>query len=71
MNQAISKAELQKILQRGLKTGKWSVFQFNKPGLELVLPSAAFLEEHPQFTDMNFRDLNAFRNYHHATRDLY
>lgn len=67
MEPLINKAELQKILERGLVTGKWSVFQFNKPGLEPILPSKEFLEENPQFSDMNYRDLEAFRRYRHAT----
>lgn len=72
MKSAINPKELQKILERGLKAGLWSVFQFNAPGCEPVLPSAEFLDEHPQFKDMNFRDLVSFRKLHpNATRDLY
>jgi hypothetical protein len=33
-----------------------------------VLPSREFLEEHPQFLDMTFRDMTAFRNHHHNGR---
>lgn len=64
MEPLINKTELQQILERGLKTGKWSVFQFNAPGCEPVLPSHEFLKENPQFRDMNHRDLNAFRKHH-------
>lgn len=61
MEPLISKGELVSILERGLLTGKWSVLQFNKGGPDVVLPSKEFLEQHPQFTDMQFRDLAAFR----------
>ena len=67
MEPLINKAELQQILERGLVTGKWSVFQFNAPGLEPILPGKDFLEQHPQFSDMNFRDLEAFRKHHNNT----
>lgn len=71
MEPLINKAKLQKILESGLLNGKWSVLQFNKPGLEPILPSYEFLAENEQFTDMNYRDLNAFAQLHHATRDTY
>lgn len=62
MEPLISKGELRSILERGLLTGKWSVLQFNKGGRDVVLPGKEFLEQHPQFQDMEFRDLAAFRN---------
>jgi len=65
MEPLISKGELVSILERGLLTGKWSVLQFNKGGHDVVLPSREFLEQHPQFTDMQFRDLAAFRKEGH------
>lgn len=65
MEPLISKGELVSILERGLLTGKWSVLQFNKGGPDVVLPSKDFLERNPQFTDMQFRDLAAFRKEGH------
>ena len=64
MERVIDPGQLRSILERGLKTGKWSITQFNKGGRDLVLPAKTFLEEHPQFMDANFRDLEAFRNFH-------
>ena len=62
--QLTSHAELQRILEQGLITGKWSVLQFNKSGRDVVLPSRAFLQEHPEFEDMELRDMAAFRRCH-------
>jgi len=62
--QLTSHAELQRILEQGLITGKWSVLQFNKTGRDVVLPSRAFLQEHPEFEDMELRDMAAFRRHH-------
>lgn len=62
--QLTSHAELQRILEQGLITGKWSVLQFNKTGRDVVLPSRAFLQEHPEFEDMELRDMAAFRRCH-------
>jgi len=62
--QLTSHAELQRILEQGLITGKWSVLQFNKTGRDVVLPSRAFLQEHPEFEDMELRDMAAFRRFH-------
>ena len=62
--QLTSHAELQRILEQGLITGKWSVLQFNKTGRDVVLPSRAFLQEHPEFEDMELRDMAAFRRRH-------
>lgn len=66
MEQLISSVALQKILERGLVTGKWSIAQFNAGARgEKVLPTAGFLKDHPQFLDMNFRDLPAFKRANH------
>jgi hypothetical protein len=65
MEPLMSEAELRRILEHGLRTGKWSVFQFNKTCKKPILPSRDFLEECPQFLDMNYRDLSAFRTHHH------
>lgn len=67
MEPLISLTELQSILERGLVTGKWSIAQFNKKGREPVLPSREFLEANPQFLDMAFRDMEAFRKHHHGS----
>jgi len=56
--------EVRGILERGLLTGKWPTLQFNKEGLDMVLPSPPFLVEHPQFQAMDFRDLEPFRKHH-------
>ena len=64
MEPLISKGELRSILERGLLTGKWSVLQFNKKGRDVVLPSKDFLDKNPQFQDMDFRDMDAFRRHH-------
>jgi hypothetical protein len=47
-----------------LVTGKWSVLQFNKSGRDVVLPTKEFLAQHPQFENMEFRDMAAFRKHH-------
>ena len=64
MERVIDPKSLRGILERGLLTGKWSITQFNKGGRDLVLPAKTFLEEYPQFMDANFRDLEAFRDFH-------
>ena len=65
MERVIDPGQLRSILERGLKTGKWSIEQFNKSGArDFVLPSKEFLEENPQFMDAKFRDLEAFRDFH-------
>lgn len=65
MEPLISKTEIRSILERGLLSGKWSVLQFNKGGRDVVLPSKEFLDANPQFMDMEFRDLVAFRKMGH------
>ena len=68
MEPIISIDELRQIMQRGLLAGHWSVLQFNKGGRDVVLPSKEFLEKHPQFQDVEFRDMAAYRKlYNHAT----
>jgi hypothetical protein len=62
MQQLLSPASLQEILEKGLVGGLWSIQQFNrtsKPG-EPVLPTPGFLTDHPEFYDKGFRDLRAF-----------
>lgn len=66
MQPLIDAHQLQSILERGLLTGKWSISQFNKTARNPVLPRREFLEEHPQFLDMNLRDMDAFRKTHHT-----
>lgn len=58
-------AELRSILERGLITGKWSIIQFNKGARDVILPSKEFLEDNPVFLDMDFRDMDAFREHGH------
>jgi hypothetical protein len=64
MDPLMTLSELRGILERGLVTGKWSVLQFNKSGRDVVLPTKEFLAQHPQFEDMEFRDMAAFRRHH-------
>jgi hypothetical protein len=64
MDPLMTLSELRGILERGLVTGKWSVLQFNKSGRDVVLPTKEFLAQHPQFEDMEFRDMAAFRKHH-------
>lgn len=64
MEPLMTLSELRGILERGLITGKWSVLQFNKSGRDVVLPTKEFLAQHPEFEDMEFRDMAAFRKMH-------
>jgi hypothetical protein len=64
MEPLMTLSELRGILERGLVTGKWSVLQFNKSGRDVVLPTKEFLAQHPQFENMEFRDMAAFRKHH-------
>jgi hypothetical protein len=64
MEPLMTLSELRGILERGLITGKWSVLQFNKSGRDVVLPTREFLAQHPEFEDMEFRDMAAFRKVH-------
>ena len=64
MEPLITLDALRGILERGLLTGKWSVLQFNKGGRDVVLPSKEFLANNPQFQNMEFRDMEAFRRHH-------
>jgi hypothetical protein len=66
MDPLMTLSELRGILERGLVTGKWSVLQFNKSGRDVVLPTKEFLAQHPQFENMEFRDMAAFRKHHGA-----
>ena len=71
MERLIDQSQLQAILERGLVTGKWSIAEFNRRDYwseipaaldrAKVLPSSGFLKDHPQFLDMNFRDLPALQ----------
>jgi len=72
----IDRTQLQGILERGLLTGKWSIAQFNRVDYwtelpskpkEQILPSHGFLKDHPQFLDMNFRDLPAYARANHRS----
>jgi hypothetical protein len=63
----LPKEQLRRILHRGLLAGYWSVEQFNHdlpPHAEFTLPTWDFLDAHPRFADMFFRDLEAYRNRH-------
>ena len=52
---------LQGILEMGLVKGLWSVAQFNKKADKPTHPSVAFVLEHPEFRDHNFRDLDTYK----------
>lgn len=73
MEPLISKNSLRRLLESGLLSGKWSISQFNVhrplPGQEWrpapIFPSREFLEQHPQFIDQDFRDLESYRKHNH------
>ena len=75
MEPLIDRASLQKILERGLITGKWSIHQFNGRDYpheipspiskQHVKPSSEFLKANPQFLEFEFRDLSAFKRANH------
>ena len=75
MEPLIDSASLQKLLERGLITGKWSITQFNgrdywheiktQKTKQHILPSSEFLKANPQFLDQNLRDLSAFKRAGH------
>ena len=75
MEPLIDSASLQKILERGLITGKWSTAQFNgrdyfseippSKSKQHVKPSSEFLKAHPEFLELNFRDLSAYKRTNH------
>ena len=77
MERLIDQSQLQGILERGLVTGKWSIAEFNRRDYRSEIPSAAdrakvlpgagFLKDHPQFLDMNFRDLSAYKRANHRS----
>jgi hypothetical protein len=61
MQSLIGSNELQKVLEKGLVGGLWSIDQFNRHRkAEPVLPRAGFLSDHPEFFDKNFRDMGAY-----------
>lgn len=68
MQPLIDAHELIRILERGLEGGLWSIAQFNSKSANPVLPSKEFLEGHPQFLDMNYRDMDAYYSKHHNVR---
>jgi hypothetical protein len=65
MEQLINRSELRAILERGLTHGLWSIIQFNKGIVDVILPSKGFLEDNPVFLDMDYRDLEAFEKQGH------
>ena len=75
MEPLIDRASLQKILERGLITGKWSIDQFNgrdyffeiqtSKSKQHVKPSSEFLKANPQFLKKGFRDLSAYERANH------
>jgi hypothetical protein len=65
MEPLMTRAQLRGILERGLLTGKWSIIQFNKGVIDVVLPSKEFLEDNPVFLDMDYRDMDAFNKHNH------
>ncbi len=62
--------KLRRIMQCGLLNGYWSVAQFNREvplNANFTLPTWDFLDAHPRFADMHFRDLEAYRSRHNDT----
>ena len=51
---------LQKILERGLLNGWWSVEDFNRQATRPTLPSVEFLYRHERFREYSFRDMTAY-----------
>lgn len=68
MQPLIDARELINILERGLEGGLWSIAQFNAKSVNPVLPRKEFLEGHPKFLDMNYRDMDAYNSRHHNVR---
>lgn len=68
MKPLIEAHELRDILERGLRGGLWSIADFNAKAVSLVLPSREFLEDHPEFLDVNFRDMKAYNSRQHSVR---
>ena len=75
MQRLVSDDELQRILERGLLTGKWSIAQWNRKDYwhetkfhkrRAIFPRPGFLKDHPEFLDRNFRDLEAFKRHEHS-----
>jgi len=69
----LPKDRIQKILHRGLMAGLWSVEQFNHDlpaHAEFTLPTWDFLDAHPRFADMFFRDLEAYHKRPNSTTIL-
>lgn len=61
----LPKEHRRRLLERGLLAGYWSISQFNRglrPYMEPTLPDWDFLDAHPEFTDMEHRDLAAFHS---------
>ena len=75
MQPLIDFGSLQKLMERGLVTGKWSVNQFNSRDYwseiptsktkQLILPSSEFIQANPQFLNKDFRDLSAYKRANH------
>ena len=53
---------LQKILERGLLNGWWSVEDFNRQVTRPTFPSVEFLYQHQRFREYEFRDMAAYAN---------
>lgn len=57
-----NREEVQRIIERGLLGGLWSVNDVTKGAqLNPVLPSREFLEANPRFKDRHYRDFEAYR----------
>jgi len=56
-----SQEGVQRIIERGLLAGLWSVNDVARGLLNPTLPSLEFLEANPQFRDRHYRDLDAYR----------
>lgn len=60
MQPLVSRTELIGILEHGLIHGYWSIDEFNASAQIPIYPTVQFLHEHPRFTVINFRDLDAY-----------
>lgn len=50
-----------RVLEGGLIKGLWSIRQFNGKNDRPHFPRLAFLQDHPEFRDLDYRDVDAFK----------
>lgn len=50
-----------RVLEGGLLKGLWSIRQFNGKNDRPHFPRLSFLQDHPEFRDLDYRDVEAFK----------